>query len=242
MGRHRTFSSSKIHNLTSFGRGTDSLENTGSGFDTYIEEKAFEINLDKPINSEHNARPTSWGHLVEKVAFDRLGLDFKLVSKDRFYHKMFIKYWSGMPDLITDELVGDIKCPWTLKSFCTVVKSINIYNKTGDLSLFKKNHKDWYWQLVSNAILCDRDKAIFVVYCPYLEDLKDIRELAEESLGDGTNKYAFITWAEDEELPYLKKSGKYNDINAMEFDIPQEDMDFLTARVKMAIKDLQKQI
>lgn len=242
MSRVGNFSSSSIHNLVSKGRGNFSIENTGAAFNTYIEEKAFERNLNRSLTSEHNARPTSWGTLVEKIAFDKMGLNYKLVSKERFYHEKFKDFWNGMPDLITDELVGDIKCPWTLKSFCKVVKTIDHYNKTGDISLFKKDNKEWYWQLVSNAILCKRDRAIFVVYCPYLEDLPEIREEAELSLGDGTNRFAFITWAEDEELPYLKKDGKYNDINAMEFDIPKEDKDILIERVEMAIVELKKQL
>lgn len=244
MSRVGSFSSSSIHELMSKGAGNFALKNTGKPFKTYVEEKAFERGLNRSLSTDNNAKPTAWGTLVEKVAFDKMGLNYTLVSKERFYHpNIKLKdYWNGMPDLITPFIVGDIKCPWTLKSFCKVVKAIRLFNEKNDLSLFKKEHKDWYWQLVSNAILCGRDKAVFVAYCPYKEDLEEIRELAEESMGDGTNRFAFITWSEDEDLPYLVRDGKYNDINVMEFDIPKEDKDILTARVEMGIVELKKQL
>lgn len=240
--RSGNFSSSRIHMLTSKGRGNFTLENVGSSFTTYVEEKVMERNLGRQLTTDNSARPTAWGILVEEYAFEKLGLEYSLVSKTRYYHKEYKDYWNGMPDLITDEIVGDIKCPWTLKSFCSVVKSIDEFNKTKDLSLFKKNHADWYWQLVSNGILCERDKAMLVVYTPYKGDLDGIRELAETHIGDQSNRFAFINWAEDDELPYIIEGNKYNDINTMEFDIPQEDKDILTERVKLAIKELEKDL
>jgi len=158
----------------------------------------------------------------------------------RYYHEIYKDYWNGMPDLLTDEEVGDIKSPWTLKSFCSVVKSMEHFNLTGDIEPFKKNHPSWYWQLVSNGILCKRDKALLVVYAPYLEDLEDIRKLASDRVGEGNNRFAFINWAEDSELPYLIKGNKYKDVNMMSFDIPQEDIDILTQRVELGIYELKK--
>lgn len=234
MSRNGTFSSSSIHNLLSKGRGNFSIENIGKPFTTYVEEKVMEKNLGRSLSSENSARPTSWGTLVEEHAFSKMGLEYSLVSKERFYKG---DYWSGMPDLITDEIVGDIKCPWTLKGFCKLVKSMN-----EGVESFKDNHPEYYWQLVSNGILCNRDKAMIVCYAPYKEDLADIRQLSEDHMGDLNNRFAFISWAEDEELPYLIEGNKYNDINVMEFDIPQEDKDILTDRVEMAIVELKKQL
>lgn len=231
--RKGSFSSSGISALCSNGRGKDGV---GAPFFTYIEEKLFERLLNRPLTKEHSARPTSWGKLVEEYAFDKLGLEYSLVSKKRYAHKDFPEYWTGMPDLITNELVGDIKCPYTIKSFCKLVQSM----KKG-VDELKKNHPDYYWQLVSNAILCDRDKAMLVVYVPYLEDLDGIRELARDYVND-SNEYAFINWALDEELPYILKDGYYSDINSIEFEVPQEDKDFLTSRVEMAIEALKKDL
>lgn len=232
--RYTTFSSSAIHNLMSKGKGNFSIENVGKPFYTYVAEKVMEIDLGQQLSKEHSARSTTWGLCVEKICFDKMGFNYKLISKTRFYHGKFKKYWSGMPDLLTDLDVGDIKCPYTLKSFCTLVKNMK------DIEVFKKEHSDYYWQLVSNGILTGKDEALLVVYCPYLEDLPKVRERAESFIGTENNKFSWISWAEDGELPYLIKGNKYKDINIMSFTIPEEDKKILTDRVKMAIKELKK--
>ncbi len=234
MSRVATFSSSSIHKLTSKGRGNFTIENVGKPYTTYIEEKAMEVKLGRQLQTENSARPTAWGTLVEEFAFGKMGLEFSLVSKERFYNG---EHWSGMPDLLTDEIVGDIKCPWTLKGFCSLVDSID-----KGVEFFKENHPEYYWQLVSNAILCKREKAMIVCFAPFKEDLEEIRVLAEEHIGEQNNRFAFINWAEDDELPYLIKGKSYNDINILEFDIPQEDKVLLTERVKMATVELKKLI
>jgi hypothetical protein len=231
MSRAGNFSSSGIYQLCSKGRGNWSIENTGSGFNTYVEEKQMERDLGRQLQTDNSARPTAWGTLVEEYAFSKMSLEYSLVSKERFYHPVHKEYWNGMPDIITEDLIGDIKCPWTLKSFCQLVNSM----KQGAEAL-KESHPQYYWQLVSNAILCDKDKAMLIVFVPYKEDLSEIRELAELHMGDMNNRFAFIQWAEDDDLPYLIKGNKYNDLNVMEFDIPKEDKEILTARVEMGIK------
>jgi hypothetical protein len=235
--RQGCFSSSKISDLCSKGRGNLSIENTGKPFDTYIEEKVFERLLQRQLNKEQHARATSWGKLVEEYAFDKLGLEYSLVSRERYAHNKFGEYWNGMPDLLTEEIVGDIKCPYTIKSFCSLYKSM----KAGPEAL-KASHPSYYWQLVSNAILCDRKTAMLVVYVPYKEDLEAIRELAREHAGDLDNRFAFVNWSEDEELPFLIDGGFYSDLNSMEFEVPEHDKEFLEERVAMAIKELEKQL
>lgn len=230
--RTGSFSSSQIYQLMSKGRGNWSIENVGSGFRTYVEEKRMERDLGRQLQSENSARPTAWGTLVEEQAFNKMGLQYSLVSKERYYHPIHKDYWNGMPDVITDESIGDIKCPWTMKSFCQLVNAMESRER------FKAEFPQYYWQLVSNAILCDKNEAMLIVYCPYQEDLKDIRELAEDRVGEQNNRFSFINWADDEELPYLVKGKKYEDINMMEFEIPQEDKDILTQRVEMAIEKL----
>jgi len=235
--RNGSFSSSAIAALCSKGRGNLSIENVGSPFTTYVEEKAFERALNRPLNTESNAKPLMWGKLVESVCFEeKLGINYKLVSKTRYAHEVYGDYWNGMPDTIDSESVGDIKCPWTMKSFCKLVKIINSENPAEAL---KKENPLYYWQLVSNAILCKKDKAILIVYVPFQEDLEMIREEARKEV-DG--KYAFINWSEDDELPYIVKDGKYTDVNIMEFEVPEEDKAFLEARVVMAIDELEKQL
>ena len=88
---------------------------------TYIKEKLFETKLGRRLDNETNSRPTSWGNLVEDIAFEQLSTGYNKVSQETIQHPT-IENWSGSPDLIKyDEglTVGDIKCPMTLKSFCT---------------------------------------------------------------------------------------------------------------------------
>lgn len=214
------------------------LDTPDGKFLTYVKEKVRERNLGLPLSSDRSARPTSWGHLLEKFVFDeKMGMDYTLVSKIRYYHKKHTEYWSGMPDLITSELVGDIKCPWTRTAFCDLVESMD-----EGWESFKENHPIYYWQLVSNAILCERDKAIIVCYMPYKEDLEGIRVEANKRADEVEYDFSFVAFAQDEALPYLIEGNKYSDINVMEFDIPQKDKDILTARVEMAIVELEKQL
>ena len=143
--------------------------------------------------------------------------------------------WSGAPDIISEDLSGDIKCPYTLKSFCEMVDII----ETKDPEIFKAEKPEYYWQLVSNAILTGFDTALFVVYVPFEDELSIIRELAENYDGD-QNKVAWIGWAQDSDLPYLVEDGIFKNINSWKFEVPQEDKDFLTRRVELAQVELEK--
>ena len=81
--------------------------------------------------------------------------------------------------------------------------------------------------------------ALFVVYCPKLEELKIIREMAANFDGD-QNKFAWLNWANDEDLPHLKKDSAFKSVNTWEFEIPQEDLDLLVERVTLAEIELKK--
>lgn len=234
--RTGTFSSSQIGNLMSKGRGNFSIENTGAPFQTYIREKLFEKRLGRQLTNEHSAKPTTWGTLVEEQAFNKMDLKYSLVSKERFFKEGLEEYWSGMPDILTEELVGDIKSPYTMKSFCELIESMK------DVEVFKKTHSLYYWQLVSNAILCNRDEAMLIVYCPYKDDLEEVRDLARSKGEDLDSRFAFINWASDEELPHIIKGNFYNDLNTMTFKVSEEDKKLLTSRVEMAVEELKKHL
>lgn len=237
MSRVGNFSSSQIYKLMSKGRGAFSIENVGSSFSTYVRHKKWERKLGRSFNKDVNSKPTSWGTLVEKQAFDKMGLKYVLKSKDRYYHETHSEYWSGMPDLLTDDVVGDIKCPYTFESFVTMLEVI----EAQDIEYFKQVKPDYYWQLVSNAILCDRPKALFVVYMPYLSEISEIKEMTELTIEEDQNKYAWINWASDEELPYLHDEMGVKNLNMFQFDVPEEDKQLLEQRVELAIKYLNNE-
>lgn len=205
---------------------------------TYIDECNMERRLLRSISDESNARPLVWGKLVEKKAFDLLGLEYVLSSQDTSVHPT-IDYWAGSADgfkHVVFKTVVDIKCPMTLKSFCTLVDCKSI-------SEIRDKHKDgekFYWQLVSNAIISDCKSAELIIYMPYKSELQDIRDLAADVEPSELYKHFWIANGNDEELPHLIEGGYYKNLNIINFDIPQSDKDFLTERVKMAGKLLQK--
>jgi hypothetical protein len=227
------FTSSEIVKLMSSSKAAGSI---GAPFYTYIEECNMERRLGRSISNEVDARATSWGKLCEPRVFKALpitytsGFDVTLSHPD-------IDFWKGTPDVRTPEIVGDIKCPHTPKSFCQLLDPY--YDKDGRLvhegmtiEAARENHKDgdkFFWQIVSNAILTGVKKGQLIVYMPYLDELEDIRKLA-----DGNPKLFWLQFSNDEEIPYLIRGGHYKNLNIIEFDILQRDIDALTERVKKA--------
>ncbi len=221
-----SFSSSKIYNLTK-------KDKSGKGFGapalTYIEERNMARRLGRSLTTETNARPTTWGKCLEPFAYPKTGFDYELVSDVTIVHPD-IPYWCGSPDLKGANLVGDIKCPMTLKSFCQFVDA-------GSIEAIRADHtsgEQYYWQLVSNAILTNSDYAELIVYVPYRSDLPEIRLMAMDD-----PKYKWIEYADDYELPWLIEGGHYTDLNIIHFEVPQSDKDELTRCVLEAVKLLK---
>jgi hypothetical protein len=237
MSRAGNFSSSEIYKLVKSGRSKDA-EFSATGL-TYIQEKKYEGLLGRSLTTQTNSRPTSWGNIGELYVWEhkiRLN-DYKFEHKERYSHPT-IKNWTGMPDLTDDvsSRVGDIKCPFTLKAYCELVDCDTIEK-------LRDNKPEYYWQLVSNAILCEKDKAELLVFVPYKSDLDEIRMFIESGdvlfrNGLDQNKYSWLNWAGDEDLPYLIEGGHYINLHSFEFEVPQEDKDLLTNRVKLAVQYL----
>lgn len=227
--RYGNFTSSCISALMSNDR---SGKEPGKPFFTYVAEKQMEIRLGRDLQGDTGGRECTWGLLVERRAFELLSTDYKPVSKDTVLHPK-IKHWAGTPDLLTDSSVADIKCPFTLKSFCQMVDTEGDYHK------LKYVKPEYTWQLVSNAILTGKNEAELIVYVPYASELEEIREMVSNYEGD-QNKVAWINWANDNELPYLLDGGYYKNLNIFSFEIPQKDKDALTERVQKAIHLLKQ--
>lgn len=241
--------SSEIFNLVD-GRKKSNNELSDKAMN-YILEKNMEFRLNDSVETESNARPLLWGKLVEKVAFQKLDLSYTLMSDDTIEHSEY-KYWSGSTDLqkyaYNGELLGiaDIKCPYTKKSFCSLVAPLydglegtdamnalrNGFTDKNGIEVPK--HKDaekYYWQLVSNACIHNVDYVELIIYMPYRRELEIIKSWA-----DGDSNYYFLTFAEETDLPLLKEDVFYKDINVIGFRVPQEDKDKLTELVKIAGK------
>lgn len=225
------FTSSRIGDLMTYAKnGVD----FGKPALTYIAEKNMERKLGRSLNIETNSKPTSWGLLLEKrVLEDLLGIDYRPCSKETIEHHEY-DFWAGSPDaekFDEGKTVVDIKCPFTLKSFCQFADCENIHD------IFN-NHPDgetYYWQLVSNAILIGAKYAELIIYCPYKSELAAIRDMANYYDGD-QNKVAWINWAEDRDMPYLIDGGFYKNINVFRFEVAQEHKLKLTERILEASK------
>lgn len=198
---------------------------------TYIEEVNIEREMDLPVDSDSNAKPLLWGKFVEQRVFNMLGLEYEYTSDTTIKH-FSIDCWAGSRDgMKFDEgrTVVEVKCPMSRKSFYRFVKCKTIEE-------IRENHPDgekYYWQIVSNAILAGAKYAELIVYMPYQSELEEIRE--ECSMFDGDqNKVAFIHFATDDQLPYIKDEGQFKNINIWRFEVPEEDKERLTESVLMA--------
>lgn len=227
------FTSSEIWKLTLFGKGGNLF---GEKATTYIKEKNFERKLGLSIGTESNAKPLTWGKHLEFRVFDMLGAEYELTSQLTKVHPEF-DCWAGSADCVKHgasriNTLPDIKCPFTRKSFCELLEC----NNGEDL---KREFPEYYWQLVSNAVLNNCANAELIVYMPYQSELNDIRE-STGGIDTLQRNLLWINSAEDEELPYLKDGGLFKNINIIPIEVPLSDIEFLTNRVKHASKLLIK--
>lgn len=228
------FTSSEIWRLTTSDR-------KGVGFGppaiSYIEEKIIENKLGRSISTDVHTQSTAWGNFMELFVFSLIGMEYKITSNKTDVHPT-IKGWSGSKDLIVDGVkVSDIKCYQPL-NFARYTDTI----LAKDIEYLKENFKKEYWQLVSNAIINKTPKAEAISFMPYESQLEEIREMAENYDGADQWKYRFISESHKSALPYLPDGGYYKNINFFEFEVPQEDKDFLTSRVEMAIEELKEEL
>lgn len=221
--RTGNFTSSEIGALMSNGKKEGSI---GAPAFTYIEECNMERRLGRALDSEVNSKPTDWGNCCESYVFSLLGLEYSTISKQSIVHPDY-DYWAGTPDSICygqENTVVDVKCPFTLKSFCQLVDG---WQKGGILGI-RANHKDgdkFYWQLVSNACLTGCNFGELIIFCPYENEL-------------GAIDKRLYPWMAYSELPFLIEGRHYKNLNKFRFDIPETDKIALQNRVVEAGKML----
>lgn len=236
--------SSPIVALTTNGKTKGSF---GKPFYALVAECNMERRLGRSIESEENARNLSWGKLGEKYVGDNpelLGLEYSMNLSETTQHPK-IPYWAGSDDATKVDTVCDIKCPRTMKSFCQLVDPYledgKVVYKALTIEAVRANHKDgdkYYWQIVSNACIHNKQFGELIVFCPYQSELPALKELASnwENPEEQYKFYWVASAASDEEIPYLIDGGFYKNINVIRFEIPQADKDFLTERVIAAGK------
>lgn len=222
------FTSSQIWKLMRPGKGKRIF---GEIALSYIQDKRYERMLGRSIDSESNARPLEWGKLMEIYVFkERLGLEYKLSSKQTVVHPSYPDIWSGSIDTaVGKKVVSDIKCPFTMREFASLVHGGTIESLRVDSDMGEK----YYWQLVSNCIIAGCDTAELLIYVPYKKDLKAIQEYLS-----GFCKW--IQYASEMELPWINEGGRFTDLTKIKFNIPTEDKAILTERVVAAGALLEK--
>lgn len=232
--RFGRFTSSQIHKLLSVDKAKTGF---GKPALTYIAEKNMEIRLGRSLTTEQGSRETTWGTLVESRVFELLGTEYSYSSTETDIHPE-IPFWSGSKDGLKhdeDLTVIDIKCPFTLKSFCNLADC-----KTIDEVVESHDSGEAYkWQLVSNAILSGAKFAELIFYVPYQDELSEIRDMASNYEGD-QNKVAWVQWANDSDLPYLIKGGYYKNLNLIRWEVSEADKALLTNKIVEAGKLLKK--
>lgn len=198
---------------------------------TYLKELSRAKRMGCYMSSDSSARSLTWGKLVEKRVFDLLPIDYKLTSKDTIVHPEIERY-VGSPDGVSTDAVFDIKCPYTRTSFCDLSEIC----EANDVELFKKEYPEYYWQLVSNAILTNKSKASLIFYLPYQKELDDIREMAMNNTDVSLeSKLFWLANGLDEDLPHQPNESGYNNMYALIFEVTEEEKQSLIEKIKIAV-------
>lgn len=231
--RTARFTSSKIVALTTNGRAKDSF---GAPALTYIEEKRIERKMGRGLNTPAYSRAMAWGNFMERVCFDFLPLEYRMVSSTSVVHpsEEFQPYWSGACDFIVpDKKVSELKC-YQPKAFAQYTECL----LKNDVALLRKSYPQEYWQIVSNAIINRVDYGEAMSFMPTKKHAKAIQEMAYNYEGIDQWQYRFIYEEDVWKLPFMPDDSEYDMINSFVFEIPEEDIEFLNDRVRRAIEIL----
>jgi len=195
--------------------------------ETYVEQIRNQKKLKRSLQKEANAKPLLWGKLCESYLKSKheFNITYPNVKEVTLKHSD-LDNWCGTPDSITEDSVADIKAPWTLQSFIDLEKIV----KKKDIEYFKTVNPKYYWQLVSNSIICNKKFAELIVYCPYYDELSDIILHINDNLD--LMACRTFTFMEFDELPFIYKDSDFKDLNIFKFEVPNSDKELLTETIK----------
>ena len=224
-----SFTSSQIYKLMGKGRGKDTWSKTAL---SYIEEVAIEREVGRSLSGIESSRSTSWGNALEGYVASKLdAFEWSYQHETTLTHQS-IKQWKGTPDLVGAGKVGDIKCPYTLKSFARLAKIC----QSGESTKLLLEFPEYFWQLVSNAVLTNSKTAELIVFCPSFDELEDIRDyLADIDNTDLQTESQWIAFSSDERLPWIPATSKFKSFNRLSFEVNANDKRRLTDRVEAAV-------
>ena len=221
VSRHGNFTSSEIWKLTTLAKNKIDF---GAPALNYIQERNIQRRLKKSFANQGSVA-TKWGNHFESIAFEHYqkATGKHLISYSNpltDFRLSHIPNHGGTPDFVSFDgtLVGSIKCPFTEKAFVELYDIIKI----ALAQHFKKQHPEYYWQLISDSIVTKASTCVFVIYIPYLEDL-------ESDLMDSE-----MYWLNN--APHLLPESEFTNLSFFEFTPPAEDVAFLTACIEKANK------
>lgn len=231
--RNGNFTSSQIWKLTKLGRDGKSF---GAPALTYIQEKKWERKLKRSLSTDVSTRSILWGKFLEARVHDLLPKSYQHINEETLVHPKYA-FWLGSPDNKEESssTICDTKC-YQPKAFAEYVENLQKAKETGDLSFFRDNHPEEYWQLVSNAILSGSKNIEAIIYMPYESELAEIRQEASELDTDEPWKYRFIFECDKRELAYLPDDSEYQNLNRFRFELDPKDVEFLTQKVIQAAR------
>ncbi len=205
--------------------------NFGAPALTYIKQKRRERKLKTNIDIDTTSHSLSWGRVIEGYYYDTHGdLEYTLESNKTDVHSSGL--FCGTKDLIIPNVkVGDIKCPFARTSFCDLVEIVELQ----DIEFFKSECPEYYWQLVSNAILTSVDTAELIVFMPYASEYTKIIEYIDMIEDFELQKdIQWVLHCDYARLPMLPDDSEYKNINRFEFKVPELDKQLLLNNVKLA--------
>lgn len=230
-------SSSKAYLLMQDSRTKDPFSTQGM---KYIKKKAVELVLQKTSEIEFFSRQTAWGDFVELYVFYKLlTSEWTYLAQNTQEHQT-IKGWVGTPDYLrkAKKIVSDCKGYYPEK-FLQYTACL----KKNDIALFKKEYKEEYWQLVSNACIMGYKIIEPITFLPKRKTISKLQEFVDDMQPVDKIKYEFIFndgQYEDYRLPHMHDDCKVKELNIFQFEVPQEDIDKCTERFKLAIKEVNK--
>lgn len=223
------FTSSEIYKLVKSGRAKDEIFSAAGK--KYIRQVKHERRRKRTLKKDVYTRDITWGNLMELRVYDMIGLEWSIESKETKIHPKY-PFWAGTKDLIVPgEKVGEIK-GYQPEKFCEMAEVLFAQ----DLESFKKDFPAEYWQIVSNACIEDVPRGESLLYQPYDSESQDIAELCDryENIDE---MYLVKTIQDDilsdrlDRLAFQPDSSEYPNIITFEFEIPNEDKEFITERI-----------
>jgi hypothetical protein len=231
------FTSSEIYKLMTEGKTKGSF---GKPALTYIQEKIYERKLKRSLDVDVSTRTMLWGSFLEHRVHNLLPLGWEHRYDETIQHHKY-NFWVGSVDNVNkyENSVGDTKCLQP-KKFCEVVDCLEKCQLENDITLFKNEHPDKYWQLISNASILDMKYIVPIIYMPYESELQEIREEVENADLEEPWKYRFITESLKCELAYIPDNSDYKNLNIFKFEADEGDKKLLEEKILKAYELLTK--